>query len=149
MNDSHHDRADLQSPAITRSALDQSAEKNDGPHSDITREVIGASFEVYNALGYGFLERVYQRAMQVELVKRKFTADLEAPLPVRYKGVTVGDYFADILVASEVIVELKIAPSYQRADEAQLLNALTASGKKVGLLINFGRHKVEFRRFVM
>jgi GxxExxY protein len=120
----------------------------DAPFSEVTRVVIGAAFDVFNALGYGFLEKVYQRALQVELISQKISADLEAALPVRYKGVTVGEYFADILVAGEVVVELKVAQAYQRADEAQLLNSLTASGKKVGLLINFGRHKVEFRRFV-
>ena len=95
------------------------------------------------------VEKVYQRALQVELLRRNISADLEAPIPVRYRGVTVGEYYAGLLAGGAVLVELKVALAYQKPDEAQLLNALKASGKSVGLLINFGRHKVEFRRFLM
>ena len=118
-------------------------------HSKITEGIIGTAFEVFNQLGHGFLEKVYQRSMQVELIARDFSAELEYRLPVHYKGVSVGEYFADLLVGGEVLVELKVAASYQRADEAQLLNALKASGKRVGMLINFGREKVEFQRFIL
>jgi GxxExxY protein len=117
-------------------------------HAEITREVIGAAFEVHRVLGHGFLEKVYQRAMQVELLSRGLKAELEARIKVVYKGVVIGDYLADIFVADRVIVELKVAKTYQSQDEAQLLNELKATGVKVGLLINFGRSKVEFRRFV-
>jgi GxxExxY protein len=117
-------------------------------HAEITREVIGAAFEVHRVLGHGFLEKVYQRAMQVELLSRGLKAELEARIKVIYKGVVIGDYLADIFVADRVIVELKVAKAYQSQDEAQLLNELKATGVKVGLLINFGRSKVEFRRFV-
>jgi len=118
-------------------------------HAEITKSIIGAAFEVFNQLGYGFLEKVYQRAMQVELIARKLSAEIEGHLPVQYKGVTVGDYYTDILVAGEVLVELKVASTYQNADEPQLLNALKASDNRIGLLINFGRHKVKFRRFIL
>jgi len=117
-------------------------------HEDITREIIGASFEVHRVLGYGFLEKVYQRAMQVELVKRGLRAELEHKITVNYKGVVVGNYQADIFVEDAVMVELKVAKSYNPEDEAQLLNELKATGVKVGLLINFGRTKVEFKRMV-
>ena len=115
---------------------------------EITEQIVGAAFEVHSVLGYGFLEKVYQRAMQVELVCRKLKAETESDIQVRYKGVVVGNYQADLLVEDKVIVELKVAKEYQPADEAQLLNELKATGIKVGLLINFGRTKVEFKRFV-
>ncbi len=117
-------------------------------HGQITEQIIGAAFEVYKHLGYGFLEKVYQRAMQVELHLRGLKADLESKIKVRYKDVIVGDYQADIFVQDCVIVELKVAREYLAADEPQLLNELKATGIKVGLLINFGRTKVEFKRLV-
>lgn len=117
-------------------------------HEDLTKEIIGAAFEVYNTLGHGFLERVYQKALQAELVGRGLRAEIEHPLKLMYKGTLVGDYFADLLVEEAVVVELKIAAGYNPQDEAQLLNELKASSIKVGLLINFGRAKVEFKRLV-
>ncbi len=120
----------------------------DLPHADITEKVIGAAFEVYRVLGYGFLESVYQRAMQAELQKSGLKAELECPIKVRYKDVIVGDFRADLLVNEVVIVELKTAKNYNAEDEPQLLNELKATGVKVGLLINFGRTKVEFKRMV-
>jgi GxxExxY protein len=117
-------------------------------HRDITEAIIGAAFEVYNVLGYGFLEKVYQRAMQVELRLRGFKAETEAEIRVVYKGNEVGFYRADPWVNDCVLVELKVAKSYVPDDEPQLLNELKATGVKVGLLINFGRTKVEFKRFV-
>ena len=114
----------------------------------ITEKIIGAAFEVHRQLGYGFLEKVYQRALQTELERSGLKAELERPIKVHYKGAVVGDYKADVFVADLVIVELKVAKSYNSDDEAQLLNELKATGIKVGLLINFGRSKVEFRRMV-
>jgi GxxExxY protein len=118
------------------------------PDHDITEQIIGAAFEVHNHLGYGFLEKVYQRAMKVELEARGLKAEIEVEIQVHYKGIEVGYYKADILVCGRVLVELKAAPEYCSADEAQLLNELKATGIKVGLLINFGRHKVGFKRLV-
>ncbi len=117
-------------------------------YEDITKGVIGAAFEVYNVLGYGFLEKVYQRAMQVELGAHGFQAEIEEEIHVIYKGVEVGFYKADLWVNKCVIVELKVAKSYVEGDEPQLLNELKGTGVKVGLLINFGRTKVEFKRMV-
>ena len=105
---------------------------------DVTREIIGSAFEVYNRLGYGFLEKVYQRAMQVELKFRGVRAELERGINVNYRGHIVGDYFADLLVEDSVIVELKVAPEYSKKDEPQLLNELKATDSRIGLLINFG-----------
>ena len=115
---------------------------------DLTEKIIGAAFQVHHHLGYGFLARAYQRAMQVELVRGGCAAEIEKRIQVSYKGAIVGDYDADLLVNACVIVELKIAPQYDKRDEAQLLNQLKATGIKVCLLVNFGRTKVEYKRLV-
>jgi GxxExxY protein len=117
-------------------------------HKKTTEKVIGAAFEVHRQLGYGFLERVYQRALQVELLRNGTSAEIERRIQVHYKGVVVGDYDADLVVDEIVAVELKVNPQYDKRDEAQLLNDLKATGLKVGLPINFGRTKVEFKRLV-
>ena len=117
-------------------------------HREITEKIIGAAFEVHRELGYGFLERVYQRAMQVELLSAGVSAEIEKRIQVKYKGVVVGEYDADLIVDGCVAVELKVTPQYDKRDEAQLLNELKATGIKVGLLINFGRARVEYKRLV-
>ena len=117
-------------------------------HNDVTEQIIGAAFEVHNVLGYGFLENVYQKAMEVELGLRGVAFRPESKIDVWYKGVHIAYYEADLFVNQCVIVELKVAKEYQKADEAQLINELKATGIKVGLLINFGRAKVEFKRLV-
>ena len=114
----------------------------------ITQQLIGAAFEVHNVLGFGFLEKVYQRAMQVELQARGVEVELEPKIQVQFKGVIVGDYAADLLVAEKIIVELKTDAVYQAAHEAQLLNELRGMGTRLGYLINFGRERVEYKRLV-
>jgi len=114
-------------------------------HRATTEKIIGAAFEVHDQLGYGFLERVYQRALQVELIRRGVAAEIERRIQVQYKGVVVGDYDADLIVADSVAVEIKVNPQYDKRDEAQLLNELKAIGLKVGMLVNFGRNKVEYK----
>ena len=117
-------------------------------YKETTEKIIGAAFEVHRELGYGFLERVYQRALQVELLRKGVPTEIERRIQVQYKGDAVGDYAADLIVDGVVVVELKVAPQYDKRDEAQLLNELKATGSKVGLLINFGRSKVEYKRLV-
>ena len=117
-------------------------------HKEITDKVIGAAFEVYRELGYGFLEKVYQKAMAHELTLRGVKCDEEPPTPAMYKGIKLLDYFGDLLVEDTVMVELKAHKTYHSEDEAQLLNELKASNHKVGLLINFGRDGVKFKRLV-
>jgi GxxExxY protein len=119
------------------------SEKRKLLHEETTGKIIGAAFEVHDQLGYGFLERVYQRALQVELLRRRATAELEKRISVHYKGAVVGDYDIDVPVDSCVAVEVKVAPQYDKRDEAQLLNELKATGLKVGMLVNFGRTKVD------
>lgn len=114
----------------------------------MTQQLIGAAFEVHNVLGFGFLEKVYQRAMQVELQLRGLKVELEPKLQVRFKGVVVGDYAADLLVEGKIVVELKADVEYQPAHEAQLLNELRGTGIHLGYLINFGRERVEYKRMV-
>jgi GxxExxY protein len=114
----------------------------------VTRQIIGAAFEVHNILGFGFLEKVYQRAMQVELQLRGMQVELEPKIQVQFKDVIVGDYAADLLVENKIIVELKTDATYQSAHESQLLNELRGTGMKLGYLINFGREKVEYKRMV-
>ena len=113
-----------------------------------TEAIIGSAFEVYNILGYGFLEKVYQKALQVELLRRGNSAEIEHAIKVKFKDVIVGEYATDLLVNDKVIEELKVAKKYNPQDEPQLLNELKATEMKVGLLINFGKEKVEFKRFI-
>src|ERR1700694_3286309 len=117
-------------------------------HREITDRIIGAAFEVHGELGYGFLERVCERALQVELIRRGSAAEIEKRVQGHYKDVVVGDYDSDLIVDGCVLVELKVNPLYDRRDKAQLLNVLKATGLKVGLLVNFGRTKVEYQRLV-
>ena len=114
-------------------------------HKEITEAIIGSAFEVYNHLGYGFLHRVYQRALQVELSRRGFSGDLEKRTTVRYKEVIVGEYDGDMIVSDAVLIEVKTAPQYDKRDE---VNILKATGLKVGILLNLGRYKVEYKRLV-
>ncbi|HEX3889575.1 MAG TPA: GxxExxY protein [Verrucomicrobiae bacterium] len=102
----------------------------------------------FNVLGFGFLEKVYQRAMQVELQSRGVKMELEPKIQVQFKGVIIGDYAADLLVEGKIIVELKTDVAYQSFHEAQLLNELRGTGIRLGYLINFGRERVEYKRLV-
>ena len=114
-------------------------------HTDITELIIKAFYTVYNTLGYGFLEKVYGNAMAIELRKLGLKVVLEARIVVYYGGQVVGEYFADLLVAGTVIVELKAVKRLLEAHEAQLLNYLKATPYEVGLLLNFGP-KPEIKR---
>jgi GxxExxY protein len=107
-------------------------------HKDVTDKIIGCFFTVYNELGYGFLESVYERAMMIELEKQGLRVACQYPIRVYYDGQVVGDFRADLLVEDRVVVELKAAPQLAIQHEAQLLNYLNATGYEVGLLLNFG-----------
>ncbi len=116
--------------------------------NELTYLINGAIFEVSRVLGAGFLEKVYENALMIELVKRGLRAENQVPIKVKYKGVEVGDYYADIVVENQVILELKSVESLQKIHEAQLLNYLKASDYKIGLLVNFTHPKAEIKRFV-
>ena len=107
-------------------------------HKDITELIIKAFYMVYNTLGYGFLEKVYQNALVIELRKLGLEVIPEACIKVYYNGQVVGEYFADLLVAGLVIVEIKAVRTLAPEHEAQLLNYLKATPYEVGLLLNFG-----------
>ena len=114
----------------------------------LTERVLGAVFEVTNTLGAGFLEKVYQRALLRELVLRGIRATAEASFSVTYKGQSVGDYFADLLVEDVLVVELKCVERLCSEHSAQCLNYLRASGRTVCLLVNFQKPTVEWKRIV-
>ncbi|ACM19172.1 PDDEXK_3 family protein [Geotalea daltonii FRC-32] len=107
-------------------------------YKDLTEAVIGAFYRVYNALGYGFLEKVYENALLVELKKLGITVISQHPIQVFYDGNVVGEYFADLLVQDCIIVEIKAARALSPEHEAQLLNYLKATKIETGLLMNFG-----------
>ena len=111
--------------------------------------MLSAVFEVSNTLGVGFLEKVYQRALLRELSLRGIRATVEVPFSVMYKGQSVGEYFADLLVEDALVVELKCAERLANEHTAQCLNYLRASGRTVCLLVNFQRPKVEWKRVVL
>jgi GxxExxY protein len=115
----------------------------------ITYKVNGAVFEVNRLLGPGFLEKVYENALLIELRERGLKAESQVPIRVSYKGEEVGEYFADIIVENELILELKAVQCLEKIHEAQLLNYLKATGKKLGLLINFTYPKAVIKRFIL
>ena len=117
--------------------------------NDITYKIRGAIFEVNRILGSGFLEKVYENGLILELRGRGLKAENQVPLKVFYKEKLVGEYFADILVEDQVIVELKSVERLQKLHEAQLLNYLRATGVRIGLLVNMKHPKAEIKRMVL
>jgi GxxExxY protein len=117
--------------------------------NEITYKINGAIFEVNKVLGAGFLEKVYENALLVELTKRNLKAEAQVPISVEYKGKSVGEYFADIVVEDQIILELKAVESLEKLHEAQVLNYFKATDYKVGLLVNFTHPKAVIKRFVM
>ena len=114
-------------------------------HEDITEKVIEVFYRVYNTLGYGFLEKVYENAMCLEFRKSGINFESQVPIKVFYGGEVVGDYVADFVIEGKVIVEIKALRVMSSVDENQLLNYLTCTDKGVGLLLNFGE-KAEIKR---
>ena len=107
-------------------------------HEDLTEQIIAAFYKVYNTLGYGFLEKVYENALAVELRRRGFTVQQQENIKVFYESEEVGDYYADLLANNLVIVEIKTAKTIGEDHEAQLINYLRSTRVEVGLLLNFG-----------
>ena len=113
---------------------------------NITHKIIGAAYKVFNALGFGFLESVYKRAMVFELRKQNMVVKEEQPLKVYYEKSVVGEFFVDLFVENEIIVELKSVEKLSKAHEVQLVNYLNGMKKDIGLLINFGPNSVDVKR---
>ncbi len=116
-------------------------------HSEVTEKIIGVFYDVYNELGYGFLESTYAETMVIALAQSGLSAVREVPVPVWFRGQKVGQYFADLLVDNAVLLELKAARTLEAAHEAQLLHYLRATEIEVGLLLNFGL-RTQFRRLL-
>jgi GxxExxY protein len=117
--------------------------------ADLTDKVLAAAFKVQNTLGSGFLEKVNENALVVELSRAGVKVAQQQALKVLYEGATVGEYIADLVVEGRVLVECKATAHNDPVFEAQLLNYLKATGIRVGLLLNFGRPKLYFRRLVL
>ena len=117
-------------------------------YKDLTEKIIGCAYRVYNKMGFGYLESVYEKCMLIELRKAGFNIESQKPIRIQYEGEVVGDFIADILVNDTVILELKSVRKLVEAHEVQLVNYLVATGKPVGLLINFGETKVAVKRKV-
>ena len=115
-------------------------------HSDLSGKVLQAFYKVYNTLGFGFLEKVYENAMKVELNKMGINCQQQYPIDVFYEGKKVGSYFADLLIDNKLIVELKSVEKLASEHEAQLVNYLRATELEVGLLLNFGKNPTQKRR---
>ena len=118
------------------------------PERDLTEKIIGAAFNVSNTLGAGFLEKVYENALVVELTRSSISVEQQKTYQVAYEGTVVGNYVADLVVDGRVIVEVKAAKQLDAVHDAQLLNYLKATGIRVGLLLNFGRAKLQVKRLV-
>ncbi|MCE5187540.1 MAG: GxxExxY protein [Planctomycetaceae bacterium] len=113
---------------------------------ELTNKVIGAAFTVYNRMGFGFLESVYEKCLLLELQKAGILAENQAEILVKYDDKVVGEFKADLLVENEVIIELKSIKTIMQIHEVQLVNYLKATGKDLGLLINFGEKGVQVKR---
>ena len=115
-------------------------------HEEITHKIIGAAYQVYNQLGFGFLESVYHNAMLIELAKYDLKVESEKLLNVFYDDQVVGEFNADLFVDNTVVVELKSVQNFAKDHEVQLVNYLNGLRKEIGLLINFGPSRVEVKR---
>lgn len=114
-------------------------------HQELTSKIISYFYKVYNALGFGFLEKVYENALLIELTKSGLFVERQKPIKVYYEDKLVGEYFADIIVVNKIILELKAVESLIEEHELQLINYLKATDIELGLLLNFGK-KPEIRR---
>lgn len=119
--------------------------REDYKYSDLTELIIKCFYKVYNELGYGFLEKVYQNALLIELQNKVLEVESQKQIKVYYQGEVVGNYYADIVVEKVVIIELKAAETLAQEHEFQLINYLKATDIEVGLLLNFGK-KPEIKR---
>jgi len=115
---------------------------------ELTEKIIGCAYQVYSRMGFGFLESVYEKCLLMELNKVGLHAQAQQPITVHYKEAAVGEFVADILVQETIVVELKSVRRLALAHEVQLVNYLVATGKPIGLLLNFGEQKVQVRRKV-
>ena len=117
-------------------------------HADLTEKLLGVYYDVFNEIGYSFLESVYRNAMHIALTEAELLVQREFPIPVWFRGHEIGQFRADLLVTNCVLLELKAVNALDRAHEAQILHYLRATEIEVGLLLNFGGSRPQFRRIV-
>jgi len=117
-------------------------------YKEVTKTIIGCAYRVYNKMGFGFLESVYEKCLLIELRKAGLDTESRKPITVYYEGEIVGEFVADIIANDAIIIELKSVRRIIKAHEVQLVNYLVATGKPVGLILNFGERKVEIKRKV-
>lgn len=129
---------ELKKIPMGRGSTRMDTDLQDIKHKQITDQIIKIFYKVYNKLGYGFLEKVYENAMMIALKKEGISAEPQWPIKVLYENETVGEYFADILVDNKVIVAIKVEKNLSPENDAQLLNYLKATDIEIGLLLNFG-----------
>jgi len=115
-------------------------------YQELTEKIIGCAYRIYNKMGFGFLESVYEKCMLIELRKEGLNAEAQRPIKVSYDNEIVGEFIADIIVEDTIILELKSVKKIVKAHEVQLVNYLVATDKPVGLVLNFGERKVEIKR---
>ena len=119
------------------------------PNKELSDKIIGIAIEIHKSLGNGYLEKIYENALMLDFKHYEIPAAQQTPLPVKYKGIILGEFFADIVVDHKIILELKAVSNLIPAHEAQLLHYLKSSGIKVGYLLNFGAEsRLEFKRMV-
>ncbi|MGB7062574.1 MAG: GxxExxY protein [Candidatus Zixiibacteriota bacterium] len=118
------------------------------PHQDLTYEIIGAAMEVHSQVGPGYKEEIYQKALEIELRNRKLEFEPQKTVEVKFKGEMIGLQILDFLVDGKVVVEIKSLSHLDSTHEAQLISYLKATGSEVGLLINFGAKKLEYKRIL-
>jgi len=117
-------------------------------YNSLTEQIIGCAYSVGNVLGEGFLEKVYENALAHELEKTGLKVSRQESVKVFYDGIVVGDYFVDLIVDEEIIIELKAVKNIDNSHLAQCINYLKATGKKLALLINFGNSRVQVKRVI-
>lgn len=117
-------------------------------YKELSYKIIGLAMEVYNKLGYGFLEKVYENALMILFQREGIQAEQQVPIKVYFEGKIIGDYVADILVENKIILEIKSVENIIDVHRAQVLNYLTATGFHLAIILNFGKEKLEFERFV-
>ncbi|MBW1706153.1 MAG: GxxExxY protein [Deltaproteobacteria bacterium] len=117
-------------------------------YQDLTEKIIGCAYRVYNKMGFGFVESVYEKCLLIELHKSDLEAESQKPITVFYENEIVGEFVADIIVNDTIMLELKSVRRIIKAHEVQLVNYLVATGKPIGLILNFGERKVEVKRKV-
>ena len=117
-------------------------------YKDLTYDIIGCAMDVHRELGYGFLEKVYENSLIIALREKDIEADSQVPLKIKFHNHIVGEYFADLIIDNKVIIELKAVSSIIPEHRAQIINYLTATKLRVGMILNFGNKSLEYERII-